>query len=76
MTFNQILRRIRRQHSKPELTPEARAFIDSRKHALDGWTEEDLDELTRRTLETPEAERAMREADEAIQQRRASRRPE
>ena len=66
MTLNQILRRIRRQPAEPELSPEARAFIDARKGALEGLSRAELDERTSRYAAEHEAEvrQAIREMDD------------
>jgi hypothetical protein len=69
MTLQQFIDRIRRRqptYSGADLSESARAFIEARRHDLDGWTEEELDEHARRTLEGHEAElrEALTEGDE------------
>jgi hypothetical protein len=78
MTLQQFIDRIRHRQPKypePKLSESARAFIEARRHNLDGWTREELDEHARRTLQGHEAElrEAMREADEHRRTRDARR---
>jgi hypothetical protein len=83
MALMEFFRKIRGQPSDPpypvvdieDLSPEARAFVADlqRRGALAGWTQEELEDHERRTLEGHEEEmrEAIREADEHRRQRRS-----
>lgn len=69
MTLQQFIDRIRRRQPRypgANLSESPRAFLEARRHNLDGWSKEDIDELTRRTLlgHEEEIEQGLREGDE------------
>ena len=82
MTLMQFFRKMRGQAEESpyptvnieDLSPEGRAFIEARRHSLDGWTAEELDEHARRTLAGHEDElrEAIREAEERRKSRKLS----